>query len=236
MRKTLGEIEWESKEQTNLKSMDESTDEEEVGTTGLKGEGDKENSEAIMKKEGKKDLKERKRKRVLTEEDDEPKKESSENSGNGGSVQMREKNTQIVEIGAARPSSEGLDDNITPRLQILTLYANQSYEKQRQVFIRIEHSSPSSSVPIRRVILSTNIAEASVTLPNIRFVVDTLRAKQPSYDNLAAFGALTVEHVARQAARQRTGRAGREFAGECYRLDTEVNLLFFLLMFFFFFF
>jgi len=71
---------------------------------------------------------------------------------------------------------------------------------------------------MRRVILSTNIAETSVTIPGVRFVVDCGFIKVRTFDNHRMLDMLTVIPVSKANAMQRAGRAGREAPGKCYQL------------------
>lgn len=73
----------------------------------------------------------------------------------------------------------------------------------------------------RRIILSTNIAETSLTVPGIRFVVDTGLARVSRYSAHSQTQRLPIEPVARSSADQRKGRCGRVQDGTCYRLYTE---------------
>ncbi|KAJ9476741.1 putative Pre-mRNA-splicing factor ATP-dependent RNA helicase PRP43 (putative) [Pseudozyma hubeiensis] len=73
----------------------------------------------------------------------------------------------------------------------------------------------------RKIVLATNIAETSITIPGIVFVVDCGLAKEKVYTPGTAVETLQVQEISQSAARQRAGRAGRERAGECYRLYTQ---------------
>ncbi|SPO20091.1 related to atp-dependent rna helicase [Ustilago trichophora] len=73
----------------------------------------------------------------------------------------------------------------------------------------------------RKVVLATNIAETSITIPGIVYVVDCGLAKEKVYTPGTAVETLQVQEISQSAARQRSGRAGRERAGECYRLYTQ---------------
>ncbi|ELR15775.1 DEAD/DEAH box helicase [Acanthamoeba castellanii str. Neff] len=75
------------------------------------------------------------------------------------------------------------------------------------------------------VILATNIAETSITIPGIKYVIDTGVVKERMYNAKIGIDSLTVVPVSKAAARQRSGRAGRESAGECYRLYREESFL-----------
>ena len=71
---------------------------------------------------------------------------------------------------------------------------------------------------VRRVVLATNVAESSVTLPGITAVVDTGMAREPRLDARSGFSRLQTVRIARDSAEQRAGRAGRVQAGVAYRL------------------
>ena len=70
----------------------------------------------------------------------------------------------------------------------------------------------------RRVVLATNVAESSVTLPGVRVVVDSGLAREPSYDPNSGFSRLDVTNISQASADQRAGRAGRVADGWAYRL------------------
>ncbi|KAJ2000669.1 ATP-dependent RNA helicase [Coemansia thaxteri] len=74
----------------------------------------------------------------------------------------------------------------------------------------------------RKIILATNIAETSLTIPGIRHVIDSGVHKVRGFDPRIG-ESLLVEPISKSSARQRTGRAGREAAGFCYRLYTEAD-------------
>uniref|UniRef100_A0A1I7UL39 Probable ATP-dependent RNA helicase spindle-E n=1 Tax=Caenorhabditis tropicalis TaxID=1561998 RepID=A0A1I7UL39_9PELO len=73
----------------------------------------------------------------------------------------------------------------------------------------------------RKIILATNIAEASITIEDVIFVVDTGKAKEKSYNHEAKLSTLAVTSIARSNAEQRSGRAGRVRNGYCFRLYSE---------------
>ncbi len=73
----------------------------------------------------------------------------------------------------------------------------------------------------RKIIVATNIAETSITVPGIRFVVDTGLARQARYNVRARTTSLLVSRVSQASCRQRTGRCGRTGPGACYRLYSE---------------
>ncbi|KAG5464415.1 hypothetical protein LSCM1_00600 [Leishmania martiniquensis] len=103
--------------------------------------------------------------------------------------------------------------NDVPDFSVLTLYAAMPYEQQLLVFEPSQHGQ-------RKVILATNIAETSITVEGIRYVVDSGVVKAKYYNSKSGMEALTEVDISRAQATQRTGRAGRVAAGKCYRLYT----------------
>lgn len=75
--------------------------------------------------------------------------------------------------------------------------------------------------PQRKIVVSTNVAESSLTIDGIRVVVDSGLARIPRYDPYRGINTLLVEKISRASADQRSGRAGRTAPGICYRLWTE---------------
>lgn len=69
--------------------------------------------------------------------------------------------------------------------------------------------------------MATNIAETSVTVPGVRFVIDPGYVKQKTYDPARRMESLVVVPISQVAAQQRAGRAGRTAPGQCYRLYTR---------------
>ncbi|MFF4296796.1 ATP-dependent RNA helicase [Streptomyces vinaceus] len=80
-----------------------------------------------------------------------------------------------------------------------------------------------SVAPQRRVILSTAVAESSLTVPGVRVVVDSGLAREPRVDHARGLGALATVRASRAAGRQRAGRAGREAPGAVYRCWSEAE-------------
>ncbi|XP_044494910.1 probable pre-mRNA-splicing factor ATP-dependent RNA helicase DEAH9 isoform X1 [Mangifera indica] len=99
-------------------------------------------------------------------------------------------------------------------LIILPLYSGLSRAEQELVF------SPTSRGK-RKVVISTNIAETSLTLEGIVYVVDSGFSKQRFYNPISDIENLVVAPISKASARQRAGRAGRVRPGKCYRLYTE---------------
>nr|CCA15532.1 DEAD/DEAH box RNA helicase putative [Albugo laibachii Nc14] len=100
------------------------------------------------------------------------------------------------------------------KLIVCPIYAAMPREQQMRVFEPVSHG-------VRKVILATNIAETSITIRDVRYVVDTGLVKQRSYAPNSGVEILQIEPVSKAQAWQRTGRAGREAPGVCYRLFPE---------------
>ncbi|KAF8158281.1 P-loop containing nucleoside triphosphate hydrolase protein [Crassisporium funariophilum] len=105
----------------------------------------------------------------------------------------------------------GLQDDSGTPMHIVPLYALLPSDKQMRVF----QTPPPGS---RLVVVSTNIAETSLTIPGIRYVIDCGRAKERRYDVANGIQAFQVSWIAKASAAQRAGRAGRTGPGHCYRL------------------
>ena len=97
--------------------------------------------------------------------------------------------------------------------EILPLFARLSHAEQHKIF----HPSGSK----RRIVLATNVAETSLTVPGIKYVIDTGLARVKRYSARAKVEQLHVEKISQAAARQRSGRCGRVSAGVCIRLFSE---------------
>jgi ATP-dependent helicase HrpA len=115
-----------------------------------------------------------------------------------------------------RDAAEALRKHHPPHVEILPLYARLSAQEQERVF---------KTSNARRIVLATNVAETSLTVPGIRYVVDagTARVKRYSYRNKVE--QLQIEAIAQSAANQRAGRCGRVAAGVCIRLYEEQDFL-----------
>ncbi|HEY6898002.1 MAG TPA: ATP-dependent RNA helicase HrpA [Rhodocyclaceae bacterium] len=111
-----------------------------------------------------------------------------------------------------REAAEALRKHHPPGLEVLPLFARQSAQEQARVF---------ASHQGRRVVLATNVAETSLTVPGIRYVVDSGLARVKRYSHRNKVEQLQVEPVAQSAAKQRAGRCGRVSAGICFRLYAE---------------
>jgi len=109
--------------------------------------------------------------------------------------------------------AEGLPADAASIL-VAPIYAAMPREQQMRVF----DPTPAGS---RKVVLATNIAETSLTIPGIRYVVDTGFVKSRNYSAKLGADSLQVVPISQAQARQRSGRAGREAPGTAFRLYTE---------------
>ncbi len=101
---------------------------------------------------------------------------------------------------------------IWPNFEILPLYARLSMQEQQKVF------APHVQ---RRIVLATNVAETSVTVPGIRYVIDAGKARISRYSYRNKVQRLPIEPISQASAEQRKGRAGRTAPGLCLRLYSE---------------
>jgi ATP-dependent helicase HrpA len=111
-----------------------------------------------------------------------------------------------------RDTADALRRLDLPRTEILPLYARLSAAEQHRVF---------ASHPGRRIVLATNVAETSLTVPGIRYVVDPGTARISRYNRRTKVQRLPIEPVSQASADQRTGRCGRVAPGICIRLYAE---------------
>ena len=127
-----------------------------------------------------------------------------------GEREIREAAEALRKHALARP---GLSSAHAP--EILPLFSRLSASEQDRIFKPSGHQ--------RRIVLATNVAETSLTVPGIRYVIDTglARVKRYSYRNKVE--QLQVEPISQAAARQRAGRCGRVAAGVCVRLYDEAD-------------
>lgn len=121
----------------------------------------------------------------------------------------------LREIRRAESALHMLD---VPDVEILSLHGELPVEQQARVL----QPAPDGR---RRVVLATNVAESSLTLPGVRVVIDSGLAREPRYDPNSGFSRLEVVRIAQASADQRAGRAGRVAAGHCYRLWPESERL-----------
>ena len=115
-----------------------------------------------------------------------------------------------------RDAAEKLRKHHPPGVEVLPLFARLSQQQQDEVF------APHSA---RRIVLATNVAETSLTVPGIRYVVDAGTARIKRYSFRTKVEQLPIEPVSQAAANQRAGRCGRVADGICIRLYDEADFL-----------
>lgn len=106
----------------------------------------------------------------------------------------------------------------TGGIELLPLHGDLPVEEQTRVL----QPAPDGR---RRIVLATNVAESSVTLPGVRVVIDSGLAREPRYDPNSGFSRLETVAISQASADQRAGRAGRVAEGWCYRLWPESQRL-----------
>ena len=115
---------------------------------------------------------------------------------------------EIADVG------ELLERELGAQVEIVPLYSRLAWERQRRVF---------EPGPRRRVVLATNVAETSITVPGIRVVIDSGLARISRYDARIRLQRLPIEKISRASAAQRMGRCGRVGPGLCIRLYDEAD-------------
>ena len=114
-----------------------------------------------------------------------------------------------------RDAADALAKRDFPGIEILPLFARQTTAEQQRVF------APKQSSLGRRVVLATNVAETSLTVPGIRYVIDPGLARISRYSRRLKVQRLPIEKVSQASANQRAGRCGRVADGICIRLYAE---------------
>lgn len=115
-----------------------------------------------------------------------------------------------------RDTADALNKLALPHTEILPLYARLSNSEQNRVF---------QSHVGRRIVLATNVAETSLTVPGIKYVIDPGRARISRYSYRTKVQRLPIEPISQASANQRKGRCGRVSEGICIRLYTEQDFL-----------
>jgi ATP-dependent helicase HrpA len=113
-----------------------------------------------------------------------------------------------------RETRDLLQDRLPGRVEIIPLFGRLSAGEQERVF------APSVR---RKIVIATNIAETSLTIPGIRYVIDSGLARISRYNARARTKRLPVEPISQSSANQRAGRAGRVQDGVCIRLYSEAD-------------
>ncbi|MET7639105.1 ATP-dependent RNA helicase HrpA [Streptomyces sp. NPDC005438] len=115
-----------------------------------------------------------------------------------------------------RDTADALEKLRLASTEVLPLYARLSHAEQHRVF---------QPHPGRRIVLATNVAETSLTVPGIRYVVDPGTARISRYSHRTKVQRLPIEAISQASANQRKGRCGRTSDGVCVRLYSEEDFL-----------
>jgi len=102
----------------------------------------------------------------------------------------------------------------TKQLKLIPLHGNLSSIEQKKIFQSVDNH-------IIKIIISTNVAEASITIPDVTIVIDTCKVKEITYDVELQANNLITKFASQDSLRQRKGRAGRVSKGRCFRLITK---------------
>lgn len=113
------------------------------------------------------------------------------------------------EFDVGEEGEEAMDSST--KVHVLPLYSQLPTKEQLRVF----ESPPEGS---RMIVLATNVAETSLTIPGVRYVFDCGRAKEKQYDLETGVQKFQIDWISKASANQRAGRAGRTGPGHCYRL------------------
>ncbi len=116
-----------------------------------------------------------------------------------------------------RDAADALAGHVPSTTEVLPLYARLSTAEQQRVFRR------GDSKATRRIVLATNVAETSLTVPGIRYVIDAGTARVSRYSARLKVQRLPIEPVSQASASQRAGRCGRTSDGICIRLYSETD-------------
>jgi ATP-dependent RNA helicase DHX37/DHR1 len=121
-----------------------------------------------------------------------------------------DKGLESTNLSADRPA---VDAEPRPKLKalVLPLFAMLTPDQQRRVFEPVPDDT-------RLIVIATNVAETSITIPGIKYVVDCGRQKEKTFDAVSGISKYEVRWICKASADQRMGRAGRTGPGHCYRL------------------
>ncbi|MEU8741575.1 ATP-dependent RNA helicase HrpA [Streptomyces halstedii] len=114
-----------------------------------------------------------------------------------------------------RDTADALNKRNLRHTEVLPLYARLSHAEQHRVFQRTPHGI------VRRIVLATNVAETSLTVPGIKYVIDPGTARISRYSHRTKVQRLPIERISQASANQRKGRCGRTSDGICVRLYSE---------------
>ena len=124
--------------------------------------------------------------------------------------------------GKIRNEIKNIGDSVGP-VNVVPLYSTLPPNQQQRIFDKAPDALTVGGVAGRKVVVSTNIAETSLTIDGIVYVVDPGFSKQKVYNPRSRVESLLVSPISRASAQQRAGRAGRTQPGKCFRLYTELS-------------
>ncbi|CAN6468953.1 unnamed protein product [Victoria cruziana] len=113
-----------------------------------------------------------------------------------------------------------LGDQVSP-VKVVPLYSTLPPAMQQRIFDPAPPPRKEGGLPGRKIVVSTNIAETSITIDGVVYVIDPGFAKQKVYNPRVRVESLLVSPISKASAHQRAGRAGRTQPGKCFRLYTE---------------
>lgn len=131
-----------------------------------------------------------------------------EGSGGGGVLCF------MSGAGEISQAIEAIKSSVRGNINVLPLHANLPPSEQTKVFIP-------SRAGVRKIVVATNVAETSITIPEITYVIDCGKVKETRFEPESSLTRLVEVWASRAACRQRRGRAGRTRAGHCYKLFTR---------------
>ena len=141
---------------------------------------------------------------------EQPKFNEQEGKNEKNNEEKKEEEKIVEEIeGNAKNIITDDKNNYSPVI-VLPLYSSMEPEEQMKIYQ--EHKGK------RMIVVSTNVAETSLTIPNVRYVVDSGRVKKRIYKSGLSFSTFKIEWISQASSNQRSGRAGRTCEGYCYRL------------------
>ena len=125
-----------------------------------------------------------------------------------------------IEDACRRIQRECVESETSGPVTVIPLYSSLPPAAQQKVFDKAPDGKPGGR-PGRKIVISTNIAETSLTIDGVVFVIDPGFSKQKVYNPRVRVESLLVSPISRASAQQRAGRAGRTQPGKCFRLYTE---------------
>lgn len=129
-------------------------------------------------------------------------------------IHKMEKEGTILAFLTSQMEVEWACENFrSPSAIVLPLHGKLTFEEQHQVFVNYPGK--------RKVIFATNVAETSLTIPGVKYVVDSGMVKESKFEPGTGMNILRVCRISRSSANQRAGRAGRTEPGRCYRLYAQ---------------